>query len=452
MSSFSERKLMRRGRSRFAAVAVAGVAAVLLAPLSTAYAAPASQRSATPVGSAVPVGSAIAAPGAPVAPAGQLTDDCANLREQSRLKGAAAVRAVCVRPTTVRTETRGGGVAPSVVATPSVSPIYAPDACFSRTDGSVALNRFEWCQVRGYVVTLTQFQNGTMAVIGTVTYQEISYAAVSAFSNAWFQQIGFDVLAVTGDSAGIRYDNTDAGCYWGTCTRGEWNFPGRHALSTSPRMGTVNVRMDLGFGAAAAAQTFMSYRWSHDDPTVRPSSTAIVVTPQVRCDNGSAGLNGFGCIQPTFTPSFELNLADPAVDQAAHHIYEAQASGLGGADPRSSMPNRSPLHRLTDDYLSQQNTNRACPASYVRPSGFQCDEYPFKSSWEGAATQNPGGPARTNPGWCNIPEPAGSGPFGYSVCMIPGTQNASAGGKLGNFYLTNRVMSGDAFYVWIRCC
>ncbi len=390
-----------------------------------------------------------AAPPARASTAGAPTGECAQLPARLRSLGKGAV-GLCEQQVPV------GPVlgSPTTGPAPAAAPIYVPAECYSRIGADTVPSRFEWCSIIQSVVTLTRWnENGSTTVIGSFTYRRYSYAATTAYSNAWFHQIGFELLGSSGTISGIKYSDTDGGCAWGTCSRDSINFPGRHILSGSPLMGTANVRMNLSPGASAAAQTFMRFRWTHDDPRVLPSGFITDTSFQIRCDNASPGLSGFGCVQQYyFVPSFELFMTDPAVELAAHHIYQAQASGLPGADPKTSLPNKTPLHRLVNDYLVQQNTNRACPATYVRPDGYQCDEYPFKSTQEGAATANPGGPARTNPSWCHIPEPSGSGPFGYSVCMIPGLQNTTAGGRLGNFYLANRIMHADAFYIWIRCC
>ena len=122
----------------------------------------------------------------------------------------------------------------------------------------------------------------------------------------------------------------------------------------------------------------------------------------------------------------------------------AKASGLRGA-----YPNGIPLTRLTTPYLNTLNGDTACPASYPRPSAMSCDEYPFRSTWEGAFTGLPRAGGRTFP-YCQIPQlGAGTGIGGYSSCMIPADQNSAAGGSLGAVYRRERVIDSDPFRVWI---
>lgn len=170
--------------------------------------------------------------------------------------------------------------------------------------------------------------------------------------------------------------------------------------------------------------------------------------------------------------------ADPAVvtgwiaqTQAERTRAEAELSAIAGVTPRrmsrpewwrrpqpsvvglrtSFLVQRAgtpaPLNRLVNAAQQTSNYNRSCPSSYPRPAGLSCDEYPFQSSQQGAATGG-GGPGRTF-GGCQVPLPAGTGPSGYSACMIDNTQNSEGGSALGSFYIDQRIFNADPFYVWI---
>lgn len=93
----------------------------------------------------------------------------------------------------------------------------------------------------------------------------------------------------------------------------------------------------------------------------------------------------------------------------------------------------------------RQNGDTACPSSLQRPDGYQCDEYPFRSTYNGAYTSG-GGQARSQ-SWCQMPDPERTGPTGWSRCFILAGQNQSAGGILGGFYGSERILDGDAFQV-----
>ncbi|WP_327191180.1 hypothetical protein [Streptomyces xinghaiensis] len=137
------------------------------------------------------------------------------------------------------------------------------------------------------------------------------------------------------------------------------------------------------------------------------------------------------------------------VPDYARHIRDAQASGLPGA------PDTKSLTRLTDEDLRQRNGSTACPTrtnGHPRPTGYSCDEYPCRSTREGAYTANlpdPPFPGRTFD-WCQIPAlPPANGPDGWSACVIPEGQNSQGGSRLNSFYVNNRVIDKDPFYVEI---
>jgi hypothetical protein len=75
--------------------------------------------------------------------------------------------------------------------------------------------------------------------------------------------------------------------------------------------------------------------------------------------------------------------------------------------------------------LQAANTAKACPRSLPRPEGADCDEYPFKSTYEGAAN---------NP---------------YSIRMINSGQNQAGGSALGAFLGDNRILDHDPYTVLI---
>jgi hypothetical protein len=107
-----------------------------------------------------------------------------------------------------------------------------------------------------------------------------------------------------------------------------------------------------------------------------------------------------------------------------------------------SVPGRAggnePLHRMVDDALATANYNASvayCKETWgpnYAPGGRQCDEYPFKTTYEGTATSavdNPGLPPRN------------------SVRPINGSDNGLAGSRLGVFLGAQRLLDRDPFFV-----
>ena len=199
---------------------------------------------------------------------------------------------------------------------------------------------------------------------------------------------------------------------------------------------------------------------------------------QVRCDRNAAQVNTSGCVLPLAAPVYVLRTSDLSVSEAAEHIREAQGRGSPGkflmkagtravADQSVSSPVTA-LQRLKNaDDLRPPSPNRfaACnvlnnpsslanirPRQYsntcqpTTPNGIpdltvcECDEYPFNSSYQGAAY---------------LPDLT-------SVKGINRRQNQAAGSRnLSGWYARERVLdlgtgretglptSGSSDYFWV---
>ncbi|WP_228540632.1 LGFP repeat-containing protein [Nocardia sp. XZ_19_369] len=179
-------------------------------------------------------------------------------------------------------------------------------------------------------------------------------------------------------------------------------------------------------------------------------------SPEIRCDNEtglpgiSAGLPSQGCVFPSRWATVDF-ASDPAMGPIADHVRRAQQSGLPGAQRLYAT---GPLSRMTNKNERLRNGARACPSGRYSIATMSCDEYPFRSTYQGAA-QPPGAVlppnGRTFPG-CQISDtprvdPSRTGSSGYSVCMVPVDANQKQSDVLATFYYENRIMDGDKFYV-----
>jgi hypothetical protein len=148
-------------------------------------------------------------------------------------------------------------------------------------------------------------------------------------------------------------------------------------------------------------------------------------------------------------PTFRLD--DPAVKGAAKHIYEARrnpaatiptAAGkhLPGATPDD------PLRRLArragqwqaDRFAATERLTRngycrtSMPAQPPTGGPFDCDEYPFASTYEGASRAQYEGARYTNH---------------WSVRWINRDQNQEAGRRLGRWYVNDRILDHNYFFI-----
>lgn len=114
---------------------------------------------------------------------------------------------------------------------------------------------------------------------------------------------------------------------------------------------------------------------------------------------------------------YDLN--GPYPELAQHIQYAQQVKGLPGATVDR------PLTRATDPVVRTSNSAVACPSSFPKDPGQDCDEYPFRSTWQGAA-------------------------FGpYDSRAINSEQNQQGGIALRQFYDQERVLNLDPFIVTI---
>jgi hypothetical protein len=178
----------------------------------------------------------------------------------------------------------------------------------------------------------------------------------------------------------------------------------------------------------------------------------------IRCDSANY-FSQFGveypdaCINYEVVPHLQYKISDTRVSSVARHIRDAQNNPTrtypiefhekvipgkysGNRDDAGlhRVPEGSPTARANED-MRLAACNRTAPYEDWRglppydTSTKDCDEYPFRSTEEGAA----------NPHW------------DFSVRAVPNTENRSAGGLLINYYFEDRILYGsDAFWVEIN--
>ncbi|MFD7548930.1 DNRLRE domain-containing protein [Streptomyces sp. NPDC059816] len=169
-----------------------------------------------------------------------------------------------------------------------------------------------------------------------------------------------------------------------------------------------------------------------------------------------------GSVFPDATPALRYDRSDKSVPTAPNEPYHgvaAVAEHIGDAlgNPGSTFPTKSnkkipggsaldPMHRLVPGSSANAKTrydqNRSTvtstcndPATPGIPGGQRdCDEFPFASSYQGAARHLYEGAPYLND---------------FSVRYIDPTENQEAGGRLGAWYDNDRILSYDPFIIKI---
>jgi hypothetical protein len=399
---------------------------------------------------AVPVSSVlVAAPAAAAQPAIPITAQhttataphalAARARTARSSAGCATVTASSARATLARTgrdtlacvDTTAPNAAPPTRGV-RANVLPAPDWCGR---GQWLADRTNACAVSGWTLTVYRIDsNGNRTTIGQLTGNEVDYAYTSVDSSSFAFQVSIQPLGGWGAIGGTSA-NGSAICS-GACTLGSVNFP-TQAVTINSMINGDSFYNTTATAPGAVGTAASAYSWWFSNPAWQYPAGLQTSPPQYRCDNATPGKTGAGCVFPAYTPYVTYSLSG-SYSQLARHIQTAQGSGLP-----------SILNRVTDRSLVDANRATACPGSYPRPAGLSCDEYPFASSYQGAAFTG-GGPRTWD--WCqvDIGQPGSTGGSGYSVCMIDQVQNREGGSVvLAPFYSGNRVIDHDPFGVYI---
>lgn len=173
------------------------------------------------------------------------------------------------------------------------------------------------------------------------------------------------------------------------------------------------------------------------DPQIEPWSERGLASLRVRFDSAGRRVGKtHGAAFPDFTPTFKLPAGeDPTkVREAMRHLDDAlhRPERTLPPAPGKYIPGEDPpLLRLFSE--ADKKRNRARSTSFCqspRPPGMQCDEYPFASTYQGAAT-------------------APLKPWHGSVRLMPASDNELAGNALDAFYMDYRVLDMDEFHVTV---
>nr|WP_234353322.1 hypothetical protein [Streptomyces sp. NBRC 110030] len=334
------------------------------------------------------------------------------------------------------------------------APVPMPDYCYDLTtgDGSWYYTRTDACSISVWTLKVTDIRTGKQT--GQLSYLQADLIYTKVDEPYWGHQVAIDKTDGWGNIGGTVVSG--GGSCTGDCTlaASDKDFPTQTITTDGLTFGEIFPKTTvIGIGDIGTGRTTVTYRMTNPSWTRQPSGAASTPPIDVRCDNDLPGTAAIGCVIPDYDAVDTVSLSGPN-PAYARHIQNAQASGLPGA-----YPDGEPLHRLTHPSLRTRNGDTACPKAssggYPRPTGYSCDEYPFRSTWEGAFTgsmrQMPGPwPGRTFDG-CQIsalPQNV-TGPKGWSACMIPAGQNSSAGSLLNRFYIDNRVLERDRFRIRI---
>jgi Deoxyribonuclease NucA/NucB len=286
------------------------------------------------------------------------------------------------------------------------SPAKGPSCITGRWN----LYRLDACGETSDYINVIDAKTGKL--IGQITFTIIDRFVLSYKSRTFAENISIDFTKGWGDIAGMTV-TLDVTC-------------GSHCSAKShlPPDEPASVGRDL-VGVVSYDDTTKTRDTTHSRYSLTPGSAALKPATwsslNYRCDDELPGNISAGCVFPEYNPQLTTMVSLPEINANIYNIQTAGPHHYG----RYMPSNGHPLHR--DDSLSAANRAAACPAPGKKPSGKTCDEYPFASTEEGASRTK-------RPDW-------------GSAWVAESEQNAQ-GGRLNTFYLQNRILTGDAYWVY----
>ncbi len=349
---------------------------------------------------------------------------------------------------------------PDLSGAPALGAInVSPSWCFDKDGSSQApdtweRDRFQACAWGENESDTYDVINGDSILTGRLFFTDFVYDVYTGTRQQWQQLMDFVATGAEGkDLDAVGHTISSVGeltkCQ-PDCAVQSTDFPtqsfevGEWATAKWVMTGT------LSSGNRGTGQLFAAYLAAL--PTAVPARPDGQYSTEVRCDaDPGPQQQPEGCViaDAPLVLQYSRDINDSqerGFPELAEHIAEAQdGKGSPGAlVPGAHLPGApggAPLHRLTDKTESKKNRDTACPKAWSAVNktadGQSCDEYPFKSTYEGAYT----GVVATDPDKV--------GTAGFSHRMINAQDNTGGGRLLGTFYRENRVLDNDAFYVEI---
>ena len=394
-------------RSRYLAgpVAVASaVAGATLLSLSTASATPSGAHDARPAASTVSAAASTVSAAAqypwlrtePFTATG--TPSCAAVR--SELPGLARA-----------------GIARMACASP------APDGTLAAASlcvtGKVVRSRHASCAVTGVNYRVVEVPSGKVLGTGTITvgYKE----TLSAMSRTWSLVAGIELTHATGVVAAGTTATTDITCAGGCTASRPWARPLIEHKAYTHRFTISSAGRRTDVTSQVPVVDLVNPEATHQAAPVRLDSLG-----PARCDSDRLlrqfGKDTAGCVFKDVAASYDVYLTGHGEDQVARNVQRGQQTKSlhFGWYGHGRVLFRAPPS------VAARNRQAACGKTRYRKP-YSCDEYPFAATYQGAfyfPSQN-------------------------VTMKVPGTENSTEGGLRSAMYVSERLLYGDSYWVFV---
>ncbi|MEU6230562.1 hypothetical protein [Streptomyces sp. NPDC047042] len=321
---------------------------------------------------------------------------------------------------------------PSGEANSKLAAVPPPQWC-EDAQGVVYATRTQACRIDGVLYYTWVERNGVRTTTGEANLLLINYSYGSTSESRIAHQL--DVTAFSGWGDALKGSYSGTARVGASCTKESGSFPAKPIQPLSQWYTGEAFYDSTATAAGAKGDCYTGWNLTFTNPGYTSSTYVVPVFAEFRCDNNTPARTDPGCVVDWYASAVYYSQATNP--QLASHVSRAQASGLPGATFEA------PLTRTTDPAVNQANRDKAC-GDAPSVTGKECDEYPVASSKQGLSA---GGTRRTFDGCGFSGIPAGQGPTGVSVCMIPAAENHSQGGLHSALYRGERVLQDDPFRV-----
>ena len=299
----------------------------------------------------------------------------------------------------------------AAVVPPRSAPVRTQDlTCHAGQDWE---NRFEICRTIALsaVVTVIDSKTGATTVIGVSNFLATHHIVMNPNSRTLGDNLTLTFTTGSGDIAGLSVVIIGADC--GANCPGSVSWLPQPATPGSVDSGTVAFS-SLGIDTVALRGTY-NVVFPKPNAASPPGSWS---GPSWRCDSAISIVGG--CVNPSYIPTMTSMATLPNISASIRAIQNNGPSHWGR--PGSGRP----LNRTSDAALADRNYTAACGGRTSPSPSLSCDEYPFKTTYQGAS--------RTAfPDW--------------GFAFVPITEQSSQGGLISSFYQGQRLLDGDAFWV-----
>ncbi|MFG2394815.1 NucA/NucB deoxyribonuclease domain-containing protein [Streptomyces lavendulae] len=334
-------------------------------------------------------------------------------------------------------------------STPFVTVKYCRDT-YGEEDGAMALDRYNWCAMRPSVVYYID-EDGQ--VQGTTTFRMVTAGRGDKGSRKAFFTSEFDRFQDSGVVLPAALVTLQLSYSTSGYSDTDGSNPACGVVGNSPatvanwRAGQaavfeINSNKEDGYTPDKVSRCSVAQLGRSD----LNAGWAQLQQTNIRADSSAyLGVTGAVIFSDKMPAMWDYSKSSPTHGEVARHIWDAQFQPGTTYPPKTgktipgSISSLRQLHRAANvvwdleaynRYRDNETAkNKACAALAPggTPVGKQCDEYPFRSTMEGA----------------------GLGDGNFSVRYVSESHNNTAGQLLATWYQDERILNREGFFVAI---